>query len=180
MGVKKRCWVCFFDWMISSDKQLKLAFLNFSPTSRPFFFCLPYPSHPLFSQAPAPLSPPTNIRALILLICHWEFTDGLVQGKLNIDEYFWIPRISRGEKWHEVLIIVEGSRLTACFFQIYVTFLHKFSKYIWFAMQCYWFISLVILVNKCNFSHPAPTHFSPPLFMFFWIPCLTKYDKTMF
>ena len=44
-------------------------------------------------------------------ICHQEFINALVQGKLNIDDYFWIWQISRGEKWHEVLIIVKGSRL---------------------------------------------------------------------
>ena len=51
-----------------------------------------------------------NVRTMESPISLQEFTNALVQGKLNIDEYFWIWRISRGEKWHEVLIIVKGSR----------------------------------------------------------------------
>ena len=56
----------------------------------------------------------------------WEFSDGLLQRKPNIDEYFRIWRISRGKKWHEVLFKAE----TAWFFQIYVTFLHQVSNYL--------------------------------------------------
>ena len=37
----------------------------------------------------------------------------------------------------------------------------------------------VIFVNKGDFSSPAPTRFSPLLFMFVWILFLTKYDKIL-
>ena len=77
--------------------------------------------------------------------------------------------ISRGEKLHEVWVIVLCGRFTVE---------NAFPNIVTFSI-CYWFISLVILVNEGDFSRPAPTRFSPLLFMFLWILFLTKYDKIM-
>ena len=46
----------------------------------------------------------------------------------------------------------------------------RFSKYIywWFAFQCFWLISRVILAKAGDFFRPAPSRFPPLLFMFFW------------
>ena len=67
--------------------------------------------------------------------------------------------VSRVAKLCEVWIIVEGSRLRKINFPRTRNYLHRFSKYIklLFARQCIWFISLVILVNEGDSSHPAPT-----------------------
>ena len=67
--------------------------------------------------------------------------------------------VSRVAKLREVWIIVEGSRLRKINFPRTRNYLHRFSKYIklLFARQCIWFIPLVILVNKGDSSHPAPT-----------------------
>ena len=44
-------------------------------------------------------------------IYHWAFTDGFVQGKPNIDEYFWIRSSAEVRNDTEsAWIIVEGSR----------------------------------------------------------------------
>ena len=74
--------------------------------------------------------------------------------------------------------IVEGLRSRKLDFPNICNLFHRFFKYIkrLFARQCYWFISFVILcmVNEGDFSRPAPTRFSPLLFMFLWIlflPC---------
>ena len=87
----------------------------------------------------------------------------------------------RGEKWHEVWIIVEGSRsrklhflnicnLSPSIFQIYITIICSAMLLIH---------SLVIFVIEGDFSLPVPTCFSPLLFMFLWILFWAKYDKIM-
>ena len=67
--------------------------------------------------------------------------------------------VSRVAKLCEVWIIVEGSRVRKINFPRTGNYLHRFSKYIklLFARQCIWFISLVILVNEGDSSHPALT-----------------------
>ena len=95
----------------------------------------------------------------------------------DIDEYFDLNSIiSGGENWYGVCINHCRRKLD---FPNTCSLFHRFSKYIKqiFACQCYRFISLVILANEGDFSHRAPTRFSPLLFMFLWILFLTKYDK---
>ena len=91
--------------------------------------------------------------------------DGFVQEKPNIDEYFLIRRISRGEKWHEVWIFVEGSRsrkldfpnicnLSPSIFQLYITIIWT----IWYAMllihfSCYLLTKAISPVLRLWVSH---------------------------
>ena len=66
-------------------------------------------------------------------------------------------------------------KVEKAYFQKYVTFSIDFTN----TYNDYLLISFLILVNEGNFSCPAPTRFSPLLFMFLWILFLTKYDKIM-
>ena len=90
---------------------------------------------------------------------------------------------SREAKHRQIFPNSNTSRGEKSIFQIYVTFSMHFPNIDIYILiidrQCYWFISLVILVNEGDFSRPAPTRFSPLLFMFLWILFLTKYDKIM-
>ena len=52
-------------------------------------------------------------------------------------------------------------------FQLFITMI--FSAMLLIHFSLFW--------NEDDFSRPEPT---PPLFMFLWILCLTKYDKIMF
>ena len=81
---------------------------------------------------------------------------------------------------HEALSKVQGQE--SLIFQTHVTFSIDFPIHITIIsspMLLIRLISFVILVNESDFSRPAPTRFSPPLFMFFWILFLTKYYKIM-
>ena len=114
-------------------------------------------------------------------IYFWEFTDGFVQQKPNINDYFWIwsseeVRNDTESAW----IIFKGSRSQKLDFPNICNLFHHFSKYLYNDYLLPNVIdSFVILVNKGNFSRPEPTCFSPLLFMFLWILFLTKYDKIM-
>ena len=93
---------------------------------------------------------------------YWEFTDGFVQGKPNIDEYFWIrSSVEVRNDTESAWIIAEGSRSRKLDFPNICNLFHQFSKYIkrLFARQCYWFISFIILLNEGDFTRPAPTRF---------------------
>ena len=120
----------------------------------------------------------THTRALIFFLCHWEFTDKLVQGKPNIDEYFRIWRISGGEKWHEVLIIAEGSRPRQLLFSKYmqpfsINFPNIYNDDLLCSVNVVdWF--LLLFWNEGDFSRPTPTRFAPPLLIFFWILFLNQ------
>ena len=67
-------------------------------------------------------------------------------------------------------------------FQIYVTFSIDFpniyNDYL-LANVIDSFLLLFWQTKASDFSRPAPTRFSPLLFMFLWILFLTKYDKIM-
>ena len=86
--------------------------------------------------------------------------------------------INRGEKFHEVWIIVEDSRLRKLDFPNICNFFQRFSKYIYLTIICvpsYWLrTSLDILANERDFSRPATTRFSPLLLNFLWILFLSK------
>ena len=82
--------------------------------------------------------------------------------------------------WNESLSKVQGRE--SLIFQTYVTFPvdfpNTYNDYLLANVIDSFFF--VILVNESDFSRPAPTRFSPLLFMFLWILFLTKYDKIMF
>ena len=60
---------------------------------------------------------------------YWEFTDGFVQGKPNIDEYFWIRSSAEVRNDTEsAWIIVEGPRSWKLDFPKICNLFHRFSK----------------------------------------------------
>ena len=62
---------------------------------------------------------------------YWEFTDGFVQGKPNIDEYFWIrSSVEVRNNTESAWIIVKGSRSRKLDFPNICNLFHRFSKYI--------------------------------------------------
>ena len=64
-------------------------------------------------------------------IYYWEFSDGFVQGKPNIDEYFWIrSSVEVRNDTESAWIIVEGSRSRKLDFPNICNLFHQFSKYI--------------------------------------------------
>ena len=100
MEVKKHCWVRFFDWMWAVTNNEGLPFWISFPLPaiveislfRPFFSCLPYPSRPLFSRAPTPLSPaspPLFMRRFRGGQLSWHLTlpniyEGVIDASVNI------------------------------------------------------------------------------------------------
>ena len=106
---------------------------------------------------------------------HWEFIDGLVQGKPNINEYLRIRRItwemtaspnhSRKFPWYEPF---SRSRK--------LDFPNKYNSDLLsnvfdvFNFSCYF--------SQCRRSLPPTlTHFPALFFLFLWILFITKYDK---
>ena len=69
-------WILVFESIVMHCWIKKISVSHFSPTScllrtptsHPFLSCLPYPSLPLFSQAPAPLFPLLLIKPSLLVI----------------------------------------------------------------------------------------------------------------
>ena len=60
-------------------------------------------------------------------IYYWEFSDGFVQGKPNIDKYFWIrSSVEVIRSLHESLWKAQGRE--SLFFQTYVTFSISFPN----------------------------------------------------
>ena len=115
---------------------------------------------------------------------YWAFADGFVQGKPNIDEYFWIRssvevRNDTESEW----IIVEGSRSRnkAWFSKLLQPFPSTFQIYIMIICSLLLLIHFFCYFGKGRRFLPpgAYTRFSPLLFMFLWILFLTKSDKIM-
>ena len=103
---------------------------------------------------------PREISEHSFFIYYSEITDGIFQGKPNIDENF---RIGRDEKWHELWIIVDGLRSWKLDFPNICNLFLQFSNYIYrlFTRQCCWFISVFILVNEVDHVHvPVDTVFN--------------------
>ena len=113
---------------------------------------------------------------------YWEFTDGFVQGKPNIDEYFWIRssvevRNNTGSAW----IIVKGSRSRKLDFPNICNLFHRFSKYIYNDNLLFNVIeSFLSLFWQTKEISPARRLLVSHLFSSYsWILFLTKYDKIM-
>ena len=69
-------------------------------------------------------------------------------------------RLSKLQSWHQNFSCLVGPNehfYTRCLLSA------RTSHGTTFAPRLYWFISLVILVNKGDFSHPVSTPFPPPL-----------------
>ena len=119
-----------------------------------------------------------------LFIYHWEFTHEFFQGKPNIDEYFQIQTSVQVRNCMKSESLSKVHTRESLIFQIYVTFSTDFWN-IYITIICSpidcWFISLVILVNKCDFSRLGTYTF---LTSSVHVPLntslfLTKYDKIM-
>ena len=97
------------------------------------------------------------------------------QTSKNTSEF---DHLQRWSAW----IIVEGSRSRKLGFPNIRNLFHRFSKLINITIIC----SPMLLIHffwyfgkRRRFLSPAPTRFSPLLFIFLWILFLTKYDKIM-
>ena len=90
------------------------------------------------------------------------------QTSTNTSEFDPVEVRNLNRSRHESMSKVQGRE--SLIFQIYAAFSVDFpNTYDDCARQCYWFISFVILhvlVNESDFCRPAPTRFSPLLFMF--------------
>ena len=93
-----------------------------------------------------------------LFIYHkdWEFTHEFFQEKPNIDEYVQIQTSVQQRNCMKSESLSKVHSWESLIFQICNLF-HRFSKYNYITIICSpiccWFISLVILVNKGDFSH---------------------------
>ena len=85
--------------------------------------------------------------------------------------------INRGEKFHEVWIIVEDSRLRKLDFPNICNFFQRFSKYIYLTIIClpsYWILLLIFWQTK-EISPARLRRVSQPLLLnFLWILFLSK------
>ena len=84
-----------------------------------------------YLQAEIVIIVPMPYQSTHFLIYFWEFTDGFVQRKPNINDYFWIRSSEEVRNDTEsAWIIVKGSRSRKLDFPNICILFHHFSKYI--------------------------------------------------